>query len=123
MQIVLLTALGVGGATVIGSIIGFLFKKLSHKFSDIILAFAAGVMLAVAVIGLILEALECGGKYVLIVTIAGIFAGAVTVHVIDRLLPHLHKLTGVENADIESKEKLSKVLLFAYHLFQTALLK
>ena len=30
MDMVLLTALGVGGATVIGSIIGFCFIKLSH---------------------------------------------------------------------------------------------
>ena len=61
MTIVLLTALGVGGATVIGSVIGFFFKKISHKFSDIILAFAAGVMLAAAVLGLILPSLLYGG--------------------------------------------------------------
>ena len=54
MDLVLLTALGVGGATVIGALIGFVFKNISHRFSDIILSFAAGVMLAAAVIGLIL---------------------------------------------------------------------
>ena len=54
MDLVLLTALGVGGATVIGAVIGFLFKKISHTFSDIVLSFAAGVMLSAAVIGLIL---------------------------------------------------------------------
>ena len=42
MELVWLTALGVGGATMIGSVIGFLFKKASHKFSDIVLSFAAG---------------------------------------------------------------------------------
>ena len=63
MEMVLLTALGVGGATVIGSLIGFSFKNISHKFSDIILSFAAGVMLAAAVIGLILPSLEYGGRY------------------------------------------------------------
>lgn len=36
MEMVLLTAIGVGGSTVIGSIIGFAFKKISHKFSDIV---------------------------------------------------------------------------------------
>ena len=36
MELVLLTALGVGGATLIGAIIGFAFKKISHRFSDII---------------------------------------------------------------------------------------
>ena len=32
MELVLLTALGVGGATVIGALIGFAFKNISHKF-------------------------------------------------------------------------------------------
>ena len=54
MQLVLLTALGVGLSTVFGSFIGFVFKGISHRFSDIVLSFAAGVMLAAAVIGLIM---------------------------------------------------------------------
>ena len=76
MYPVLITALGVGGATVIGALLGFTFKKPSHKFNDIVLSLAAGVMLAAAVIGLILPALEEGGKFSIIKTIAGIFAGA-----------------------------------------------
>ena len=51
MKIVLLTALGVGGATIFGSLIGFVFRNISHKFSDIVLSFAAGVMLSAAVLG------------------------------------------------------------------------
>ncbi|MBO5008248.1 MAG: ZIP family metal transporter [Clostridia bacterium] len=111
MEMVLLTALGVGGATVIGAVIGFIFKEMSHRFSDIVLSFAAGVMLAAAVLGLILPAVEYGGKYGLLITIAGIFAGAVCLNLIDKLVPHLHKLVG---ADIEAHENtnLSKVLLF-----------
>ena len=111
MDQVLLTALGVGGATVIGSCIGFIFKKVSHKFSDIVLSFAAGVMLAAAILGLILPAIERGGQYGLIVVVAGIFAGALCLNLIDRLVPHLHKLMG---ADIENHNNanLSKVLLF-----------
>ena len=53
IEMVLLTALGVGVATVIGSLMGFAFKDVTHKFSDIVLSFAAGVMLAAAVFGLI----------------------------------------------------------------------
>ena len=111
MELVLLTALGVGGATVIGAIIGFLFKKISHKFSDIVLSFAAGVMLAAAVLGLVLPSLEYGEKNGLLITIAGIFCGAVCLNLIDKLVPHLHKLVG---ADIEAHHhtNLSKVLLF-----------
>ena len=51
MQLVLLTALGVGGATAIGALLGFLIKKPSHKMNDLILSFAAGGMLAAAVMG------------------------------------------------------------------------
>ena len=111
MQLVLLTALGVGGATVIGSIIGFIFKNISHKFSDIVLSFAAGVMLAAAVLGLIIPSLESGEEYGLIISIAGIFVGAICLNLIDKLVPHLHKLAA---PDIESHKDsgLDKVLLF-----------
>ena len=60
MTMVLITALGVGGATVMGAVIGFMFKELSHRFSDIVLSFAAGIMLAAAVLGLIVPSLEYG---------------------------------------------------------------
>ena len=105
MEMVLITA------TLIGSIIGFMFKKISHKFSDIILSFAAGVMLAAAVLGLIIPSLEYGGKYGIIITVAGIFAGALSLNIIDKLVPHLHKLVGPDIEDHKSTN-LSKVLLF-----------
>ena len=111
MELVLLTALGVGGATVIGAVIGFVFKKLSHTFSDIVLSFAAGVMLAAAVLGLILPSLEYGGQWGILITVAGIFAGAVCLNLIDKLVPHLHKLAGVDR-ETHHNANLGKVLLF-----------
>ena len=111
MEMVLLTALGVGGATVFGSLIGFLFKNISHKFSDIVLSFAAGVMLAAAVLGLILPSLEYGGDFGILITIAGIFAGALCLNLIDKLVPHLHKLVGPD-LEPHNNANLSKVLLF-----------
>ncbi len=112
MEMVLLTALGVGGATVIGSLIGFSFKNISHKFSDIILSFAAGVMLAAAVIGLILPSLEYGGKWGFFITAAGIFAGALCLNIIDKFVPHLHRFVGAEEAHPQKGADLNKVLLF-----------
>ena len=115
MDMVLLTALGVGGATVIGAAIGFIFKKATHKFADIVLAFAAGIMLAAAIFGLIIPSIESGMKYgvaiSLLITVGGIFAGAICLNLVDKLVPHLHKLAG---DDIESHKStnLSKVLLF-----------
>lgn len=111
MKLVLITALGVGLATVIGSVIGFAFKKISHRFADIVLSFAAGVMLAAAVLGLILPSVEYGGKFGILYAVAGIFTGAVCLNLIDKLVPHLHKIVG---GDTESHNNadLNKVLLF-----------
>jgi len=110
---VLLTALGVGGATVIGAAIGFFVKHPSHKFNDIVLSFAAGVMLAAAVIGLILPSLEYGGKWSILITVIGILCGAVGLNLIDKLVPHLHKMTGLDQERHPDKTaQLNKVLLF-----------
>ena len=115
MEIVLLTAIGVGGATVIGAVIGFAFKNLSHKFSDIVLAFAAGVMLAAAVLGLILPAVEYGGQYGLLITVAGVFTGAICLNLTDKLVPHLHKLSGGAGEEVHrGNERINKVLLFVF---------
>ena len=113
MQMVLLTALGVGGATMIGALLGFVFKKTSHRFNDIVLAFAAGVMLAAAVVGLVLESLAFAGKFPLVTTVLGVFCGAVCVNLLDKLVPHLHKLTGADQeGHPEQSQKMGKVLLF-----------
>ena len=111
MEMVLLTALGVGGATIVGAIIGFLFKNVSHKISDIVLSFAAGVMLAAAIVGLVLPSLEYGGKWGLLITILGIFAGAVCLNLVDKLVPHLHQMIGAEG-EAHNNANLNKVLLF-----------
>lgn len=114
MGIVLLTALGVGGATLIGALIGFGFKNISHKFSDMILSFAAGVMLCAAVFGLIMPSIEySGGAHSVYITIAGIFCGALILNIMDKVIPHLHRIVG---KDIEkhpqNNERLGKVMLF-----------
>ena len=109
MKLVFLTALGVGGATILGSIIGFLFKNITHKFSDLVLSFAAGVMLAAAILGLVLPSVEYGN---LVITIAGIFAGALCLNLIDRLVPHMHNMLGTDSESHHGNANLDKVLLF-----------
>ena len=112
MEMVLLTALGVGGATVIGAVIGFIFKKVSHTFSDIVLSFAAGVMLAAAVIGLIIPSVEYSESgWGILVTVLGVFAGAVCLNLIDRLVPHLHGMMG-NDSEKHNNKNLNRVLLF-----------
>lgn len=112
MLVVLLTALGVGGATVFGSVIGFFVKHISHKVSDTILAFSAGIMLAAAVLGLILPAVDSGTGRDLFLTVSGIFIGAFALTLMDRLVPHLHRLAGVEAENHAHQKQLDSALLF-----------
>ncbi len=112
MELVILTALGVGGATLFGAVIGFLFKNISHKFSDIVLSFAAGVMLSAAVLGLIVPSLEYGGKFGIVTTVIGIFTGALCLNLIDKLVPHLHKIAGTDIEKHKDNKNLNSVFLF-----------
>jgi len=112
MNVVIITALGVGGATVIGALIGFCFKNISEKWNDAILGFAAGIMLAAAIIGLILPSVEAAGKKGIWMTVLGIFAGALFLNLADRLTPHLHSLTGMDKEVHKNNASLDKVMLF-----------
>ena len=116
MDLVIYTALGVGLATVIGALIGFIFKNISHRLQDGILGFASGVMLAAAFLSLIFPSIDLGGKYGLVITIIGIFAGAIFLNVIDKIVPHLHKLADgalIDNDENQhDKQRLNKIILF-----------
>lgn len=111
MQVVFLTALGVGGATVLGAVLGFLIKNPSPCLGDIILSFAAGVMLSAAVTGLILPSLEFGGDAAILITVLGVFAGAVLLNLMEKALPFLQRLSGLE-ATSDKSDRINKVLLF-----------
>ena len=110
MQLAILTALGVGGSTIIGVFIGFLFQKIPHKFNDAILGFAGGIMLAAAILGLIVPSLEEGNVWI---TVIGILAGAIFLNFADKITPHLHHITGVDQeTHSESQNSLNKIMLF-----------
>ncbi len=113
MLIVIITALGVGGATVIGALFGFIFKNITHKFSDAVLSLAAGIMLTAAIAGLIMPSLEYGGKFSILITVLGIITGAIFINILDKVVPHLHKLTGIDQElHPENTAQIDKVLLF-----------
>ena len=110
MQLAIITAMGVGGATIFGVLIGFLFQKIPHKFNDAILGFAGGIMLAAAILGLIIPSLESGSIWI---TILGIVSGAIFLNFADKITPHLHHITGVEQeTHSESQNSLNKIMLF-----------
>lgn len=110
MEIVLICALGVGGATILGAILGFIFRNITHRFSDVVLAFSAGVMLASAFVALIIPSMECGGRYGIFATVGGIFAGALCLNLIDKLVPHIHKF--VDSGNTPAALRSQKVMLF-----------
>lgn len=112
MQLVVITAFGVGGATVLGALIGFLVGNIPHKWNDIILGFAAGVMLAAAVFGLILPAMEEVGASGIWVPAAGILCGALFLNAADKFTPHLHNITGMDKEAHKNNKSLNKVMLF-----------
>ena len=112
MRLLLITAFGVGGATVVGALLGFLFEKIPHKWNDAILGFAAGIMLAAAVLGLILPSVEQAGKSGFWITAAGILVGALFLNMMDKVTPHLHHISGVDKEQHENNASLNKIMLF-----------
>lgn len=105
---VVFTSIAVGGATVFGTLLGFAFRKISRRFSNWVLAFSAGLMLAAAILGLILPSLESGGKQGVLITVGGMFLGAFCLRLIYKILPFLRRLAGIE----AQQPDLNSVLVF-----------
>lgn len=98
--------------SVLGSVSGVFIKKISHKTNDMLLGYAAGVMLAAAFVGLLPDAFGGGSAGEILVGTAGILAGAVCLSLADRFIPHSH-FNGDEFSDsaAKSKHNASRVLL------------
>ncbi len=101
-----------GLATGLGAIPIFFAKDISKKAINILLGFAAGVMLAATFFSLLVPSIEMGhgGVRGILVTSVGIFAGCVVLDLIDRFMPHEHLITH----DVEGKNtaRLRKIWLF-----------
>ena len=109
MQAVLLTALGVGGATVFGALAGYVLKGVSRAFEAVTMSAAAGVMLAAAAVGLFLPVFDCGGKWAALHLLGGAVCGGVCLNCFDRLLPKLEARLFADGGDAMHRHK---VLLF-----------
>ena len=101
-----LVAISLAGlATGVGALPILFTKKVSDRLLDVLLGFSAGVMLAATSFSLIVPALDLSGPLLVVV---GISLGALTLHLIDRFVPHFHPASGPEG----SSSKLPKVWLF-----------
>lgn len=105
-----ISAAGLCGASILGSALGFFFKRLSDKWNATALGYCAGVMLAASTIGLIVPAVEMTDNWLSVV--AGVLAGALFLNVLDLITPHLHHITGLEPEEHTHNKRLGRVLLF-----------
>jgi len=112
-----LASLGAGLATGLGALPVLFGRSVAPKHSDVLLGFAAGVMLSASFFSLILPGIAAGeglyGSTVIaaFVVAAGIAAGAAMVAALNAALPHSHFITGPEGADPGA---LPKIWLFVF---------
>ena len=107
----LITAFAVGMSTFIGSLLSFPIKKISHKTNDIILSFAAGIMLAATVFSLIIPSLELDNANIYM-TAVGIFAGCLFINFVERFVPHIQKIIEPSLTESGQTENLEQTILF-----------
>ena len=114
LLIVFLTALGVGGTTMLGSLAGYCCRGATKRFSgEAVMSFAAGVMLSAAVVGLILPSLEGGGTWAVPVTTGGILCGAAFLLLLEQLVARMQLLSGFgSREEPEQAARANRVLLF-----------
>lgn len=110
MTAVWISAAGLCGATIIGSVLGFLIKELPHKWNDTVLGYCAGIMLAASTLGLIVPAFEMDSPWWLVAM--GVMAGALFLNLLDYVTPHLHHITGLDEEVHKNNATLNHVLLF-----------
>lgn len=113
MNDIWLCAAGLGGATIIGSLLGFAVKNLPHRWNDTLLGYCAGVMLAASTLGLIVPAFgmesSLAGRLVVAV---GVMCGALFLNVLDLVTPHLHHITGLDPEEHRNNNRINRILLF-----------
>jgi ZIP family zinc transporter len=83
-----LLSLIAGLATGLGGALVALFDEFDMRTYDTLLGFAAGVMTAIATMGLIHEALTQGGT---LLALVGVAVGGAILFALDRFLPHEHE--------------------------------
>ena len=104
VQLGFLASLLAGAATGLGAVPIFFLRNLSQRTLDVMLGFAAGVMLAATAFSLLIPAMELSSVWIVVI---GFLAGGIFVHLLDRYVPHEHLIRGFEG----HPAKLSKVTL------------
>ena len=104
------------GATVLGSSFVFFFRRsLTPKMNNLILGFAGGIMVSASIFGLILPSIDESKtlfpEYAWLAPILGFILGCLFLWLLDKIVPHFHENTGVEEGLKISLNKNLKFLL------------
>ncbi|MBL7140039.1 MAG: ZIP family metal transporter [Planctomycetes bacterium] len=120
-------SMAAGLATGVGALPGLLFRNLSRKVLDILLGFAAGVMLAATAFSLVVPGVEYGEKiygtsyWAILVMAGGILFGAVFLDRCDKWIPHEHFFKGHEGPSSSLRKTWLFVLAITLHNFPEGL--
>lgn len=107
------------GCTIVGSAVVFFFKTVSRKLLDIMMGFAAGVMIAASFWSLLQPSIEYAkgnyGVWSWMPAALGFLLGGLFLRFIDAVVPHLHlskkDVSEAESLPEHSRNKLSKTAL------------
>ena len=113
MRLALCAALGVGGATITGALLGFVFRRVSLLLRAVTMGAAAGVMFAAAAVGLLLPVFDFGAAAYCWLP-CGAVCGGLCLCGCERLLRRQKGSAGGE-ADEERNRLLLFVLAIALH--------
>ena len=115
MNVLLLGFLGslaAGLMTAVGALPILIGKTVSRRANDILLGFAAGVMLSASFFLLIIPSLEISAKlygegiYPALIAVGGTLTGAAAIYLLDEKVPHRHFVKGVEGPKAKSVRKI-----------------
>jgi len=117
LQALVATLIAGFGATTLGALPVLVVRSLSERLNNLLLSFAAGVMLAATIFSLLLPALAEARKLGLSTTpavsavILSLFAGGGMLTLIHRLVPHAHFSKGTEGGH---GVRLKRIWLFVW---------
>jgi ZIP family zinc transporter len=114
----LVASLLAGCATGVGALPILFFKDVSDRLLDVMLGFAAGVMLAASSFSLLIPALELSNIWTVAI---GFSLGALIIHVIDKYTPHTHMWKGAEGPDSKLSGLMLMVIAITIHNFPEGL--
>jgi ZIP family zinc transporter len=105
-----------GAATGIGAIPVLFFRTqaFSHRLKDLLLGFAAGVMLSATAFSLLVPAIDVGGVWIVSL---GVVLGAILLDGIDKAIPHEHFETGREGMSSDLRRIWLFILAITIHNF------